>query len=251
MTFFPVNATKKIIKSNFLLNALNSIMALLVIYMIYNSYILCLHIDNVPSMIDSVIIGLYLLLIFYITAIFLVFLVSNEAYNTLILELEKKVDTDTLTGLYNKSGFVKRITQHLDTHQSGSMIVIDLDNFKAINDNLGHLKGDEILHDFAELLKVELRSLDVLGRFGGDEFVIFLRQACTKKRVAEIFYQLKNKLHSTYTTDSGEEIVISISLGVANYTEELNSYESLFNAADEALYRAKRNGKNTFEIYGD
>ncbi len=251
LAFFPANATKKIIKNNFLIRALNALMFLLFIYMIYNSYILCLPVDNIPSIVNAVTIGLYLLIIFYVAALFLVFLVSNETYDALILELEKKVDTDTLTGLHNKLGFVKRVSQHLETHQSGAMIVIDLDNFKLINDNFGHLKGDELLHTFAKLLEEQLRPLDILGRFGGDEFVIFLRQGCTKNRIADIFQRLKNNLQDTYITDSGEEIKVSISLGVASYTDEINTYEKLFNAADEALYAAKRKGKDTFEIHNN
>ncbi len=249
MTFFPVSATKKIIKNNFLLKALNALMFLQVVYLIYNSYILCLPIDNIPAIINAVTIGLYLLLIFYVAAIFLVFLVSNETYDTLILELEKKVDTDTLTGLYNKLGFVKRVSQHLEVHKSGAMLVIDLDNFKLINDNFGHLKGDEILHTFAKLLEEQLRPLDVLGRFGGDEFVIFIRQGCSESRIEDIFKRLRNNLQDTYKTDSGEEFKVSISLGVANYSDEINTYEKLFKSADEALYLAKKNGKNTFEIH--
>ncbi len=251
MIFFPVNATKKIIKNNFLVKALNALMLLLVIYLIYNSYILCLPVDSIPSIINVSTIGLYLLLIFYVAAIFLLFLVSNEAYDTLILELEKKVDTDTLTGLYNKLGFVKRVSQHLETHQSGAMLVIDLDNFKLINDNFGHLKGDELLHSFAKLLEEQLRPLDILGRFGGDEFVIFLRQGCSENRIADIFQRLRNNLQGTYITDSGDEIKVSISLGVANYSKEINTYEKLFKAADEALYLAKRKGKDTFEIHNN
>ncbi len=249
MLFFPVNETKKIVKNSFLIKSLNSLMLLLLIYMLYNSHILSLPIDNTSFIINAVSIGLYLLLIFYVTAIFLLFLVSNEAYETLILELEKKVDTDTLTGLYNKAGFVKKVSLHLDTHQNGAMIVIDLDNFKAINDNFGHLKGDEILHTFAELLESQLRPLDVLGRFGGDEFVIFLRHKCSEKRIAEIFQGLKDNLEDTYITENGEKVIISISLGIANYTNEINTYEKLFEAADKALYLAKRNGKNNFVIH--
>ncbi len=251
MIFFPVNATKKIIKNNFLIRALNSLMLLLILYLIYNSYILCLPINSIPFIINAVTVGIYLLLIFYVAAIFLLFLVSNETYDAIILELEKKVDTDTLTGLYNKLGFIKRVTQHLEIHQSGAMLVIDLDNFKLINDNFGHLKGDETLHKFAKLLEEQLRPLDVLGRFGGDEFVIFLRQGCNDNRIADIFQRLRSNLQDTYITEDGEEIKLSISLGVANYSDEINTYEKLFKTADEALYLAKRKGKDTFVIHNN
>lgn len=167
-------------------------------------------------------------------------------------ELQIKADMDLLTGLTNKAATERLINEyiHENPHGSGVLYIIDVDNFKKINDTMGHAFGDEVLKELGQQLRSMFRALDVVGRFGGDEFLVFMKgvedPAVIKKHAA----RLKDFFHNFR---AGEYVKYSVgaSIGAAVYSEDGKDFDSIFKMADKALYVVKRNGKNDLAFYSD
>jgi diguanylate cyclase (GGDEF)-like protein len=160
-----------------------------------------------------------------------------------MLEKEKlisKSKTDGLTGLYNalatKEQIERRLKNKNDTYID-ALALIDIDNFKSINDNFGHLKGDHALMNIGKNLKTTFRKTDILGRIGGDEFCIYLKDIPSVNFVEDKCRQLCDSIDKT-----NAEIPVSISIGVA-MAKNHTTYEELFKMADSALYEGKNSGK--------
>ncbi len=171
------------------------------------------------------------------------------------IELEQKVaaTTDPLTGIPNRRAFldaaVRSLKQRSRVPQPVSALLFDLDRFKSINDRFGHSVGDRVLRTFADVAVVELRSTDLLGRIGGEEFgaLLFGAEAAGGAAVAE---RIRKAFCATYSSD-GVDAEISVSVGVATASaDEEIDIESLLERADEALYVAKARGRNRVEIAG-
>lgn len=162
--------------------------------------------------------------------------------------LELQVMRDPLTGLYNKRYFDRVLETEMErarrSQQPLSIILLDLDHFKSINDRFGHLAGDHVLHAAAQLLKAELRMTDVPCRYGGEEFVIILptTPVTTAVQVAE---RLRSALkRAPIDTDKGG-VRLTASLGVAAFhPDQKTTAASLIERADEKLYEAKRSGRD-------
>lgn len=158
---------------------------------------------------------------------------------------------DLLTGLYNKSAFFQLTREYLNADGESLeniFMFIDIDNFKSINDRLGHKKGDEVLVEISQKLKSIFRDTDLISRFGGDEFCVFAKNM--NYSVAN--YKAKKICESiakSYFDDNGEEIKISSSIGIANYPQHGENLEELMENADIALYSAKEKGKNQYVWY--
>jgi diguanylate cyclase (GGDEF)-like protein len=161
-------------------------------------------------------------------------------------EIEKLINIDKLTGLYNRhkldSELIKEVSKSTRYNTKLSIIILDIDNFKCINDSFGHLVGDNILKEFSNVLSKNIRSSDTLGRWGGEEFLII----CPFTNLDEIKI-LANKIKeilesSNFCTKQSH----TASFGVAEF--DLNEdLEQLLTRADKALYKAKINGKNRVE----
>lgn len=167
-------------------------------------------------------------------------------------DLEAKADTDLLTDLYNKAATERKIREYIAEHpdEQALMFVLDIDNFKKINDTMGHAFGDEVLRAVGTMIKAEFRASDIIGRTGGDEFTIFLRQVKEEeelKRQAERILQCFNNL------SVGEYVKYSpnASIGAAVFPNDAADFETLYKAADAALYVAKRRGKNQLAFYNE
>ncbi len=158
--------------------------------------------------------------------------------------IEKERDTDMLTGLLTKQAGKTLTTSHINRGVEGSLFILDMDNFKKLNDTFGHLYGDEILVKLADVIKQNTRRIDVSARFGGDEFVIFFPNMTSEE--AEV--KANNIFNSLKKAFKREKTKISCSLGVAT-TKQFQDYEEAFKMADNALYDAKNSGKNKFVIY--
>lgn len=158
--------------------------------------------------------------------------------------LEKAAMMDGLTGIYNRKAIEESIENSLSTDNecvNAALLVIDVDDFKAINDQRGHLLGDAVLKECAERLNNVFGDDGSVGRIGGDEFVVFLRNAKDKRRVKAKVDEIIRDLY--VLTDSGEKQMISISVGIAHADAKSTSFLALYQQADAALYRAKQNGK--------
>ncbi len=164
--------------------------------------------------------------------------------------LEEKSRIDLLTGCYNKISAEQIISNKLLTgkDKDHALFIIDIDNFKAVNDNLGHFFGDEVLKEVSGNLKSSFRNHDVIARIGGDEFVVFIENITNSKLIKEKATRIVEAFNRTY---SGEykDYSISGSVGIAFYPNSGSSYDDLYKAADKALYQAKLAGKNRYVIY--
>ena len=165
-----------------------------------------------------------------------------DSANARLKELSFK---DEVTGLYNRRFFWIRLEEEIGRyqrfHHAVSVILFDLDGFKKINDELGHAAGDETLRDVAQLLHQHSRGINVLARYGGDEFVILLAE--TPKSGAAIYAERMRQVVSTHQFAHGGRV--SASFGIASLPEDTaESAEELMHAADTALYAAKRAGKD-------
>jgi len=170
-------------------------------------------------------------------------------------ELKKQATLDSLTGLYNKRAFTEKLAIEIDRSQrhqhSVSLLFIDLDGFKTYNDIHGHLMGDKLLHDFTRILKQSCRRIDILGRFGGDEFVIIAPQTNTSGAM-----HLAEKIRSTTqeakfmqsTVESICRITCSIGVNIIDGWHPISPEEAL-EQTDQALYQSKKTGKNRFTVF--
>lgn len=162
-------------------------------------------------------------------------------------KLRQQAQMDSLTHILNAETSLKRIVEDLDTMsegQSGALLLIDIDKFKLINDNYGHLEGDSILKQFALLLRDSFRSEDIVGRPGGDEFIVYMKAVNDRK----ILHDKCNALcHAASQILINGQKSITISVGAA-LASRGQSYSELYQKADSALYLAKEHGRNRFEI---
>ena len=165
-------------------------------------------------------------------------------------EIAYLANNDALTGCYNRSGFARALTNQkiMQDHISGALIFIDLDNFKPINDSFGHDVGDQLLVAIVQALKSELRHTDVISRFGGDEFLIFLSNIQGKEHITDKAQSLLHAI-SRITHVNDIAINISASLGISQYPVDGDNYSTLLKKADHAMYQAKARGKNQLQFF--
>ena len=158
--------------------------------------------------------------------------------------LENSVYTDNFTGLYSKKRFEELCTSVLASRNDSKcvMMIIDLDYFKSVNDNHGHMAGDEVLLSFSRHLSSTVRKKDIVARFGGDEFVLLLLDVTG----IEIGKNKANEILRLQDNDYG----VTKSIGMSLFPDMGRSYEELFRKADKALYKAKQK-RNTYCVYGD
>ncbi len=166
-------------------------------------------------------------------------------------EIERLVNYDTLTALYNRRTIVKRLNDLLNEalryNERFTIIMLDIDHFKHVNDRYGHLTGDDVLENIAGVMKGSLRKTDIPGRYGGEEFMVILPKTdlLTAEKVAQ---RIRRNIESTVITDHcGNVFNITISQGLSCFQRN-DTAASLIARADEALYQAKRNGRNRVEI---
>ena len=167
-----------------------------------------------------------------------------------IEQLEYESKTDSLTGAYNKMATKQMIDNYMEKHPKGAhmLLLIDVDNFKKVNDTYGHQCGDEVLTYVIRNLRNTYVSGEVIGRVGGDEFVVFIGDVTEKEQLLTKAQELHELLHRPY--QRGNQVVpVSASIGVAMYPEDGTSYEELMYCADSALYEVKATQKGNFAIY--
>lgn len=159
---------------------------------------------------------------------------------------------DQLTGLYNKRTAKQMIDSVLkqNPNKTHGLLIVDLDNFKKVNDTKGHLTGDKVLEEVGKVFRTQFRESDIAARFGGDEFALFMTNIDNGKIVAERANNLLNAIAGIDSYYTGE-VKLSASVGCSLYPENGNSFETLFEKADIALYEVKRSGKGRWKYYAD
>lgn len=170
-------------------------------------------------------------------------------------ELLREVNTDSLTGLYNRKYVVERVSNFLRNKGAdarGALYMIDVDDFKLLNDNYGHQKGDEFLKRLAECMAAVFRKSDLLCRVGGDEFLVFA-DGMPEEVVCERARQLcrcVGEIGREFHREGDRHKTIGVSIGIALVGEEEADFDELYRYADKALYAAKSKGKNDYVVYG-
>ena len=161
-----------------------------------------------------------------------------------------QAQTDPLTGLYNQA--VKdMIAERLEGEDGiAAVLFMDLDNFKVINDTLGHIKGDLLLQEVAGVLKKTLRASDLSGRVGGDEFIALLHPVSSPAGVRQCVQRICSSVHSVMDRDF-HDFSVTCSIGISMYPADGNDIAALVEKADKAAYAVKRKGKNGFAFYSD
>ena len=160
-------------------------------------------------------------------------------------QLKKESEIDKLTGLLNKKAMENYCAAYLQENQTAAMYVIDLDHFKEANDKYGHQTGDMILKIFANSLNEIFNENSYVGRFGGDEFVILLKNPADENFISNKAQQILNAAKNIFV--DGMQMNITASIGVANVKAAFD-YEKTFALADEALYFVKEHGRNSFIV---
>ncbi len=168
------------------------------------------------------------------------------------LELKKQADMDFLTEVYNRATSEKLITeavsQKIIDKGVHAFLICDLDNFKTVNDTLGHQMGDKVLIDAANVLKHHFRKTDIVGRLGGDEFIVLMQNINSFSAIKNTVSRLVKELDQIYG-EGEKEVRITVSVGISLSPLQGSDFSTLYKKADEALYRVKENGRNGFAIF--
>ncbi len=171
-------------------------------------------------------------------------------------EFKKLSVTDSLTGLFNRRYFEETLADEMEVTKrhgdTNSLLVIDIDHFKNVNDNYGHLHGDNVIKMIADVMKGRLRETDVLCRIGGEEFVVICRRA-DKMDAMGLAEDIRKTIEGQVTNTGKDTIKVTISIGIATVTmDNIDTHaENMFKFADIALYHSKDNGRNRVTHYSD
>lgn len=166
-------------------------------------------------------------------------------------ELELRASMDLMTNVFNKVSFQEEVTRFLSKsveNQQHALVFVDLDDFKGVNDTLGHIFGDSLLISVGERLKSASQEQDIVGRLGGDEFAVLLQNVQNKDDALKRGNILLDSLQNVFSFD-GKERTIKASLGIAVFPEDGSSYIQLIAKSDFALYASKAKGKNVATVY--
>ena len=164
-------------------------------------------------------------------------------------ELNHQAFHDALTGLPNRRLLMDRLHQSMAgsarSGQYGAVMMLDLDNFKDLNDSQGHDIGDHLLIQVGKRLRENIRQADTISRVGGDEFVVILSELDDLESIDRIAQDLVDKLASSFKLGP-DEVYVPASIGISLYPEDTGDLEELFKNADQAMYAAKAGGRNRF-----
>lgn len=169
------------------------------------------------------------------------------------LTLIDRTNRDPMTKLYNKvttRELVEKFIKERRKHRISALLIIDVDNFKTINDTLGHLFGDEVLMNIADNIKKLFYSTDVVGRIGGDEFLVFMRDVTQEESIIKKAEEIQQVFTQIYAGEN-KAIKVTASIGIVCIPKDGIKYIDLFEKADKALYFAKSEGKNRYQFYNE
>jgi diguanylate cyclase (GGDEF)-like protein/PAS domain S-box-containing protein len=167
--------------------------------------------------------------------------------------LARMAHFDTLTGLPNRVLIHERLAHAINLaerhHTLVGVVFIDLDNFKTVNDGLGHAAGDSLLRQVSQRLLSRVREEDTLGRLGGDEFILVLEHLRHPQQAAHVAASILETLNEPFTLDGGQQVYVRASIGISMYPGDGHEATDLVRNADAAMYESKRRGRNAFHFY--
>ncbi len=174
-----------------------------------------------------------------------------DAEKTELIENRQKAERDSLVGAFNKVTTQVKIAEELMHGQTGAFFILDVDDFKNINDSKGHPFGDKVLIYLYKRIVNTFREHDIIGRIGGDEFVIFLKNPRDIELVKNKANALFKDFEVPFVDEYGDSMMVCISVGIAIAPEHGTDFDTLYKKADSALYESKKKGKNTYTIYSE
>lgn len=200
---------------------------------------------NIKKLIDY----LLALIITFVIVLIGTMIIMRIIYNNTNKKLLKQANMDLLTGLYNKMATESMIMQYIkdNSRAGGILFILDIDNFKNINDSRGHAEGDAVLKRVGLHLKETYGEHHVVGRIGGDEFIIFIKDILLEQELTEQIKKMKECLQVLSQTE-GNVQPCTFSAGASLYPNDAQDFSNLYKAADRALYEAKKNGKNQLKM---
>ena len=217
-----------------------------------NDWIMCYNIDTdvAQESYTFIIYAEYLLFALFVFALvillFTIYKVNNK-HQKRLLEFAR---IDALTGIKNKETLQNEISTYLkndSSQQLGALFMIDVDNFKTVNDLNGHVIGDEVLKNFGSILKESFTIEDIVGRAGGDEFIVFVKDIQEHGNAINKAQEICQKIRNIEIDNF--KGTISCSIGIAFYPEHGTTFKGLYNLADQALYQTKNQGRNGYTCY--
>ncbi|MDR1196644.1 MAG: GGDEF domain-containing protein [Endomicrobium sp.] len=171
----------------------------------------------------------------------------------LFAEMSERSRNDGLTGLYLKRYFMERLRSEIQREKRYAggfyLIMLDIDYFKKVNDKYGHLTGDKVLCAIAKILVDCVRPGDLVGRYGGEEFIVFMPMA-TQYAAKTVAQEINNMVKNKKFHENGENFNVTISAGISSYPKDGQTIDQIIEAADTALYSAKEKGRNSVVLYG-
>lgn len=199
---------------------------------------------------SDMILALVIVIVAFFCVVMVINIIGRIRSNEKKKELEDKADTDLLTGLNNKLATERKIKDYMaqNPDKQSMMFIFDIDNFKKINDTMGHAFGDEVLRSLGNQIGTIFRASDIVGRVGGDEFMVFLKDIASNEAIMKEAKKVENFFKSF---QAGEYVKYkaTASIGVAIFPQEGGDFETLYKAADQGLYKAKKRGKNQLAFY--
>lgn len=188
----------------------------------------------------AVTIGLHVLLCIATSALLPFIILTKEKG-----EWEALANYDELTGVFGRRAFIRKVLKRLKSNnvEPFTLLVIDIDHFKCINDTYGHPVGDKVLKSVAQCLQNQLRERDVIGRIGGEEFAVIIHHQRSHEAF-EIADRLRESVSSLTVDCDDEDINVTISIGMSSSNNVEDTWNTLFNRADKELYNAKNGGRN-------
>jgi diguanylate cyclase (GGDEF)-like protein len=160
--------------------------------------------------------------------------------------------TDGLTGIFVRRHFIDRLSEEVDRaryfNTRVSFLMVDIDHFKLCNDKYGHLVGDMVLKEASSIMKKNLREIDIIGRYGGEEFSVILPETL-KKDAAMVAERLRSSVEQTKISAYDENIDVTISIGISTFPDDTDEPNQLIDKADQMLYKAKEQGRNRVVLY--
>ena len=162
--------------------------------------------------------------------------------------------TDSLTGIFSRRHFLERLKEELErskklTH-SFSFLMLDIDHFKEYNDNYGHLVGDAILREATKTIKENIRQVDFMGRYGGEEVSVILTET-NKEQTLVVVERIRQAIEARHIKVYDEDLQVTISIGVSTFPDDASDEQLLIDNADQALYKAKESGRNRACFYSE
>ncbi|KGP71670.1 diguanylate cyclase [Pontibacillus yanchengensis] len=162
-------------------------------------------------------------------------------------ELYKKAITDDLTGLFHRKHFISKATQYLKQYTNITVLLLDIDNFKCVNDKYGHDIGDSVLKEFASIVYNFIGDKGIISRFGGEEFAVLLPGINQEQSTIKA-EQLRTIVEHHSVKLEHDAVMITVSIGIATKNNHKDTFESLYKQADKALYNSKHTGRNSISL---